>query len=47
LINGIEVADLRDPTLGEGRVGLFVGGDGNQVVVEHLAIQTLHDGIPK
>ena len=41
LVNGAEVATRTDATLPSGHVGLFVGGDGNQVAVEHLAIQTL------
>jgi len=40
LVNGAEVATRTDATLPSGHVGLFVGGDGNQVAVEHLAIQT-------
>jgi chromosome partitioning protein len=39
LINGTEVASIRDANLREGGVGLFVGGDGNQVAVDHFAVQ--------
>jgi hypothetical protein len=39
-INGSQVATHTDATLGSGSVGLFVGGDDNQVVVEHFAVQT-------
>jgi hypothetical protein len=39
-VNGIPVADL-DVPLQSGRVGLFVGGDQNQVLVEKLVVQPL------
>jgi hypothetical protein len=40
LINGTEVATVTDVTLREGSVGLFVGGDGNQAVVERYAVES-------
>jgi hypothetical protein len=39
-INGAEVATRTDATLPSGRTGIFVGGDGNQVAVDHLTVQT-------
>jgi hypothetical protein len=44
LINGTEVANLVDPALIQGSVGLFAGGDGNEVVVERFAVQPLSYG---
>jgi hypothetical protein len=38
LVNGIEVIDQTDYTLAQGTVGVFVGGDGNEVVLENLTI---------
>ncbi len=43
LVNAIAVATLEDATLGEGGVGLFVGGDGNSVVLSWLTVQTPAD----
>jgi hypothetical protein len=40
LVNGITVASVDDPTLTAGGVGLFAGGDGNEVVVESLRVQS-------
>jgi hypothetical protein len=39
LVNGVEVANRVDAALGEGTVGIFVGGDGNQVVLERLLVE--------
>jgi hypothetical protein len=39
MINGTEVANIRDATLRTGTVGIFVGGDGNEVVVERFAVE--------
>jgi hypothetical protein len=39
LVNGTEVAVSTDATLGAGGVGLFAGGDGNQVIAERLVVQ--------
>ena len=39
-VNGTQVATTNDSTLTGGSVGLFVGGDGNQVAVDHFALQT-------
>jgi hypothetical protein len=39
-VNGAEVATRSDANLAGGNVGLFVGGDGNQVAVERFIIQT-------
>jgi hypothetical protein len=38
LVNGTAVATVSDATVGAGDVGIFVGGDGNEVVLEHLLI---------
>jgi hypothetical protein len=38
-INGQRVATQTDGTLQEGSVGIFVGGDGNEVVVERFVVQ--------
>jgi len=39
-VNGTEAATRTDAELPTGGVGLFTGGDGNQVVVDHLSVQT-------
>jgi LPXTG-site transpeptidase (sortase) family protein len=39
LVNGIEVARQADATLPEGGVGIFVGGDFNEVAVDRLVVQ--------
>jgi hypothetical protein len=39
LVNGIPVASQRDTMLRRGGVGVFVGGDGNSVAVERLAVR--------
>jgi hypothetical protein len=38
-INGQRVATQTDGALQEGSVGIFVGGDGNEVVIERFAVQ--------
>ena len=38
-VNGTEVATRTDGALTGGKVGLFVGGDGNQVAVDHFFVQ--------
>lgn len=38
-VNGQEVGNLVDNTLGGGRLGLFVGGDLNQIAVDHYWVQ--------
>lgn len=40
LVNGIEVASVRDAAPSEGAVGVFVGGDLNEVVLEHLLVES-------
>jgi hypothetical protein len=40
VVNGADVASLEDPTLEDGSVGIFVGGDLNEVVLERLIVQT-------
>ncbi|MDP8924842.1 MAG: DUF1080 domain-containing protein [Chloroflexota bacterium] len=40
LVNGVEVADQVDATLGEGSVGVFVGGDSNEVLLERLLVES-------
>jgi hypothetical protein len=37
-INGTDVGDV-DTNLPAGRVGVFVGGDGNEVALEHFAVE--------
>jgi len=41
LVNGVEVTSHVDATLAEGMVGVFVGGDGNQVVLQRLLVEAL------
>jgi hypothetical protein len=38
-MNGTQVGVWPEATLTNGNVGLFVGGDGNQVAVEHFVVQ--------
>lgn len=38
-VNGVQVASQTDATLSEGGVGLFVGGDFNEVVVDRFLVQ--------
>ena len=40
LVNGVEVARATDSALAEGAVGLFVGGDGNDVLLHSLHIES-------
>jgi hypothetical protein len=37
-VNGTEVASIQDAALSGGRVGVFVGGDMNEVALDHFAI---------
>jgi hypothetical protein len=39
IVNGQQVANPTDATLTEGAVGIFVGGDGNEVVIERFLVQ--------
>jgi hypothetical protein len=39
IVNGVTVASVDDASLTAGSVGLFAGGDGNEVVVESLRVQ--------
>jgi hypothetical protein len=39
LVNGVEVADVRDSALSEGGAGIFLGGDGNQAVVDRFLVE--------
>jgi hypothetical protein len=39
LVNGTQVATRQDAVLSNGQVGLFVGGDGNQVAVSRFTVQ--------
>jgi hypothetical protein len=41
LVNGQVVATRQDATLPTGRVGLFVGGDGNQVIAEQFIVRPI------
>jgi hypothetical protein len=38
-VNGTPVGNRVDTTLPAGRVGLFVGGDQNQIAVDHFWVQ--------
>jgi hypothetical protein len=40
LVNGTQVTTRTDDTLSAGDVGIFVGGDGNEVALEHFTVQT-------
>jgi Domain of unknown function (DUF4388) len=40
IVNGVEVATRTDAAYAGGRIGLFVGGDGNQVALDHFVVQT-------
>jgi len=40
VVNGVEVASRVDATLGNGTVGVFVGGDGNQVLLHNVVLET-------
>jgi hypothetical protein len=40
-VNGIEVAAIEDTALDAGAVGVFVGGDLNEVVLQRLVIEVL------
>ena len=39
LVNGAEAAGATDSALGPGGIGVFLGGDDNEAILEHLAIQ--------
>jgi hypothetical protein len=39
-VNGVEAAAATDATLGPGSVGVFLGGDDNEAVLEQLTVQT-------
>lgn len=39
-VNGTQAATKIDDTFSSGGVGLFAGGDGNQVAVDHFSVQT-------
>ncbi len=39
VVNGIIIATQTDSSLAEGMVGIFVGGDLNQVTLQHLTVQ--------
>ena len=41
VVNGTPVAELEDTSSPEGAVGLFAGGDGNQVLVQRFAVEPL------
>jgi len=42
LINGIPVASQVDTVLHTGAIGIFTGGDGNEVALEHIAVRVPH-----
>jgi signal peptidase I len=39
MVNGVEATTLVDKVLSAGRVGVFVGGDNNEVVLDRLTVQ--------
>ena len=39
MVNATEVATVQDDTLGAGGVGVFVGGDYNEVALDRFAVQ--------
>src|SRR5579885_196658 len=39
MVNGVLLATVRDRVLGEGATGLFVSGDGNEVMVERFLVE--------
>jgi hypothetical protein len=39
LVNGVELAGVEDAALPEGGVGIFVGGDLNEVAADRFAVQ--------
>jgi hypothetical protein len=38
-VNGSQVASVQDDTFTSGAVGVFVGGDNNEVALDHFAVQ--------
>jgi hypothetical protein len=42
LVNGTVVFNLFDPVLQEGAVGVFVGGDLNEIAIDRFVVQALH-----
>ena len=45
-VNGVQVASVSDPVLSSGGAGVFVGGDGNQVLLEQLKVWTWEPQAP-
>jgi sortase A len=43
VVNGIQVASRTDDALAAGGVGVFAGGDGNDVALQQFAVRTPHD----
>ena len=43
LVNGSEVATIVDSVLADGRVGVFVGGDLNEVALDRFSVELLAD----
>jgi hypothetical protein len=43
-VNGRQVAAIDDATLPDGRVGVFVGGDLNEVVLDRFTVERLLAG---
>ena len=43
MVNGVQVASTVDATFANGGVGLFAGGDGNSVQVEHFSVRVPAD----
>jgi hypothetical protein len=38
-VNGVDLVTVKDASLPFGKVGLFVGGDYNEVALDHFAVQ--------
>jgi hypothetical protein len=38
IVNGVQIADIVDPTLASGKVGIYVAGDGNMVDAERFTV---------
>ena len=38
-MNGKQIADISDPTLASGGVGIYVAGDGNVVEAEQFSVR--------
>ena len=46
LVNGLVLASFTDAALPDGTVGLYVGGDFNEALLDHFAVQVFDSGTP-